>query len=73
MALCHLHESNIVHRNINLKSILLMEEKFAGDPMTAKLGDFSLSSFFAHGEGLTKQLGRPFYCAPEMIRGERYN
>jgi serine/threonine protein kinase len=73
LGLEYLHEKNIVHRNITTKSVLVMPVKCIGDPATVKVTDLSLASFFPHGEGLTRQIGRPDYRAPEMIKNERYN
>ena len=73
LGLEYLHEKNIVHRNITSKSVMVMPIKCVGDPATVKVTDLSLASFFPHGEGLTRQIGRLSYMAPEMVKSERYN
>ena len=73
-AIEYLHERSIVHRNINMKSILVEAEKCIGDPPKAKLADFSYARFFGQQEDpLLNRRGLPLFMAPEMIKGEPYD
>mmetsp|Transcript_65853 Transcript_65853/g.169468 ORF Transcript_65853/g.169468 Transcript_65853/m.169468 type:complete len:180 (-) Transcript_65853:250-789(-) len=65
MALDYMHQNNIVHRDIKLESIMLVEVGGTG----VKLIDFGLA---AEWDGLSKmslRCGSPEFSAPEMMRG----
>lgn len=72
LAVRHLHDRNIIHRDVKPENILFCD---SGDParpegLRIKLTDFGLSTM---KEGrLTTRCGTPSYCAPELLGGEGY-
>lgn len=59
-AISHLHERNIVHRDIKLENILLDEQ------FNVKLADFGYSSYFHPGRLYRTAAGTSSYFSPEM-------
>lgn len=73
LALAHLHDSYIVHRDVKCENILQMEVR--GTPLdvaTFKLGDFGLAAQLMKDQVLLEQVGSPSTSAPEVIRGRPY-
>nr|CAH7760761.1 unnamed protein product [Callosobruchus chinensis] len=69
-ALIHLHENNVMHRDVRGSNILLTKE---GE---VKLCDFGLSTMTRNeGEKLTTVLGSPCWMAPELVaaNGDKKN
>jgi serine/threonine protein kinase len=65
-AMHHVHQSGIVHRDLNPGNILLMADG------TPKVGDFGLAKLLIGGRQLTRTgtvLGTPGYMAPEQADG----
>ena len=63
----YLHKLKIVHRDLKPENLLLDSKK------NIKIVDFGLSNLYTKNELLTTACGSPYYAAPEMIRGEKYN
>merc|ERR1712159_644133 len=71
-ALQHLHDQNVVHRDVKPSNILLLQN---GSGMKVKLGDFGISKVLQGGsmEMLHTTVGTPQYVAPEVWEGNGYN
>ena len=63
----YLEKINIVHRDIKPENLLVDKNK------KIKIVDFGLSNIYKNNELLSTACGSPFYAAPEMIRGKKYN
>eukprot|EP01134_Creolimax_fragrantissima_P000625 CFRG0625T1 len=57
----HIHAHNVVHRDLKLENILMMEEN------SLKISDFGFAAS-VHDAPLTELCGTPGYLSPEMIR-----
>ena len=67
-ALAHIHSSNIAHRDIKPENIML------SDQGEIKLVDFGLSKITkGKGKFLKTMCGTPYYIAPEIINGDKYD
>lgn len=60
----HLHQMNVIHRDIKLDNILLDKN------MNPKLCDFGISSIVEPGKKLYDTGGTPAYLAPEVIKSD---
>lgn len=68
LALNHLHEKNIAHRDIKLENFLF---KTKGS-LEVKLIDFGLA--YNHSKTLmNSHVGTPYYVAPEILQEQSYN
>ena len=63
----YLGKLNIVHRDIKPENLLVDKNG------KIKIVDFGLSNDYSNKELLSTACGSPFYAAPEMIKGEKYN
>ena len=63
----YLGKLNITHRDIKPENLLVSNDKMI------KIVDFGLSNTYKNNELLKTACGSPFYAAPEMIKGEKYN
>ena len=66
--LLYLDENQIVHRDIKLNNILLVDED---DDTTIKLADFGLTTFIINKNFDDLIGGTPGYLAPELFRFDR--
>lgn len=62
LAIGHLHNSNILHRDLKLENILVDEEGYL------QIIDFGLAKIIKEGEVTQTFCGTPEYLSPEMIR-----
>jgi len=68
LALQHLHEKNILHRDIKTKNIFVTKK------MQIKLGDFGLSKMLGSPTSFAQSaVGTPYYLSPELCNGQPYN
>lgn len=65
-ALDYCHSNSVIHRDLKPENLLLDENK------NIKIIDFGFSNTFQSNELLNTFCGSPFYAAPEMILGKRY-
>lgn len=66
LAIYYLHENNIVHRDIKPDNILIDNQ------LTAKLSDFSISSFIENEDKFVKTEGNNYFFSPELCQGHKY-
>ena len=59
-----------MHRDLKPENILLESNKKMSD---IKLIDFGFSVRFGPGKNFTKQVGTPYYIAPDILRGSYGN
>ncbi|OQS07130.1 ubiquinone biosynthesis protein COQ9 [Thraustotheca clavata] len=68
LALKHLHDNNILHRDIKPQNIFLTSSGIV------KLGDFGISKALKSGINVAQtQIGTPLYLSPEICQGEDYD
>ena len=65
-AVRYLHSKGVIHRDLKLENFLF--QTIAADS-ELKMIDFGLSKHFLDGETQTEQVGTPYTCAPEILRG----
>lgn len=63
-AIDYIHKHNIVHRDLKLENILLMNEK---DPFSMKIIDFGISGILSKVGGEIINAGTIMYCPPEVL------
>ncbi|XP_064645013.1 serine/threonine-protein kinase Nek8-like isoform X3 [Lineus longissimus] len=67
-AIRHIHEHNILHRDMKTANIFLTKEG------VVKVGDFGISKIMSTTDkGANTVLGTPYYISPEMCEGKEYN
>lgn len=65
----YMHKKGIIHRDIKPENIMFSKK----DPGSAlKIIDFGTSNKIRPGQFLRKQIGSPFYVAPEVLN-RKYN
>lgn len=68
LALQHLHQRKILHRDIKTKNVFVTKEN------KIKLGDFGLSKMLDASTSYTASaVGTPYYLSPELCEGKSYN
>ena len=69
LALQHVHNIKIVHRDISAENVFLTNRK-----QTVKLGDFGIATSLRVTNGLmATHCGTPYYMSPELAFGKPYN
>jgi calcium-dependent protein kinase len=63
------HDHNIIHRDLKPENILLESD---GDSLKIKVIDFGTGEIYRDKKFLTKQIGTPYYIAPEVLLN-KYN
>lgn len=72
-AVCYCHANKIIHRDLKPENILIESEKEATkEYFQVKIIDFGTSDVFSNTNMLTKQIGTPYYIAPEILNNS-YN
>ncbi|CAL1274048.1 unnamed protein product [Larinioides sclopetarius] len=67
-ALKHMHDHNILHRDLKTANIFLTKDG------TVKVGDFGISKMLTTKQGgAITVVGTPYYISPEMCEGKFYN
>eukprot|EP01079_Euglenida_sp_SAG-EU17-18_P011321 gene11322-305_t len=68
LALKHMHQRNILHRDLKLKNIFLQGTH------VIKLGDFGISKALQHTlQCASTMVGTPYYLSPELCNEQPYN
>ena len=68
LALKHLHDRKILHRDLKCQNIFLLKDG------TAKLGDFGISKMLDTTTQMSKTaIGTPYYLSPEICQGKPYD
>jgi len=65
-AVDYFHKNNVIHRDLKPENLLLDETK------SIKIIDFGFGNTFIENGYLDTFCGSPFYAAPEMILGKKY-
>lgn len=64
----YLHEEvNVVHRDLKLGNLFVLNEIKKNEPLIVKLGDFGLSAEIRSGQKKRTVCGTPNYIAPEVL------
>lgn len=66
----YLHENNVVHRDLKPENILYED---LSPESSLKIADFGLSTIVSNKVSLMTVCGTPGYCAPEVLKGEKYD
>eukprot|EP00898_Chlorokybus_atmophyticus_P008347 jgi/Chlat1/8513/Chrsp80S07898 len=68
LALKHMHEKKILHRDLKTKNVFLTKK------LRIKLGDFGLSKVLGTASSFAQSaVGTPYYLSPELCEGRPYN
>lgn len=65
-AVRYLHSKDVIHRDLKLENFLFSS---ADNDSELMMIDFGLSKHFDLGEVQTEQVGTPYTCAPEILKG----
>ncbi|ESO11375.1 hypothetical protein HELRODRAFT_194833 [Helobdella robusta] len=69
-AVQYLHNNDIIHRDLKPENLLYEDES---DDAKLKIADFGLSKITEHNIQMQTICGTPGYCAPEVLKGHRYD
>jgi len=65
--LAHIHDKNIIHRDIKGANIFLMKDN------TVKIGDLGVARILRNTiDQASTYVGTPYYMAPEIYEGQQY-
>ena len=68
MAIKHLHDRKILHRDLKSQNIFLTKNGIV------KLGDFGIAKVLSHTkENVQTIVGTPYYLSPEIVENNPYN
>ncbi|CAL6051543.1 Kinase [Hexamita inflata] len=76
LALKHVHDRQILHRDIKAQNIFLNKINTAdgAQRLQIKLGDFGIAKVLSQPEQMAlTQVGTPYYLSPEIVRDQGYN
>ena len=68
MAIKHVHDRKVLHRDIKTENLLLMEND------CIKLADFGIAKTLDYtGEMAESTVGTPYYLSPEIVQSQPYD
>ena len=68
LALKHVHDRKIIHRDIKSQNVFLMNDN------TIKMGDFGIARVLSSTKEKAKTVvGTPYYLSPEIIENKPYS
>ncbi|KAL4470251.1 hypothetical protein ABPG74_011862, partial [Tetrahymena malaccensis] len=68
LALKHIHDRKIVHRDLKTQNIFLMKDN------ALKVGDFGIAKVLRHTrENCKTMVGTPYYISPEILESKPYS
>ncbi|KAF1320280.1 Nek protein kinase, partial [Globisporangium splendens] len=74
LALKHLHDRKILHRDLKPESIFLMRAGSSSKNVIVKMGDFGVATVLSHTLACAATMtGTPYYTSPEICLSKRYN
>lgn len=68
LAIHHVHQRNILHRDLKTQNILLNKTR-----KVVKIGDFGISKILNYASKANSVIGTPSYISPELCEGRPYN
>lgn len=68
LAIHHVHQRNILHRDLKTQNILLNKTR-----KVVKIGDFGISKILSSKSKANSVIGTPCYISPELCEGKPYN
>jgi len=68
LAIHHVHQRNILHRDLKTQNILLNKTR-----KIVKIGDFGISKILSSKSKANTVVGTPCYISPELCEGKPYN
>ena len=68
LAIHHVHQQNILHRDLKTQNILLNKTR-----KVVKIGDFGISKILSSKSKANSVIGTPCYISPELCEGKPYN
>jgi serine/threonine protein kinase len=71
-ALIYLHAKSIIHRDVKLKNLTLLQRKPDWNDQELRIIDFGLASADSDHRALSTFCGTPAFAAPEMLLSTSY-